>query len=85
MTRALDETFLNVHPRTLLWWEERKLCEKCAHVRISETTASWTCNAAFGRWAGRPANGGDRSCIRVRESATRCGPEGRLFKPRADV
>lgn len=80
---ATDTRFLSVHPRTLLWWQEREQCKRCAHYR--EKTVS------YGRY--RPSllqicvaeprrRAYPWACVEMREEGAPCGPNGVLFRPR---
>lgn len=35
----IDTTFLKVHPRTALWWQQREQCERCAYVKPTASGA----------------------------------------------
>lgn len=76
MPRRLDETFLRVHPRTALWWEQRKLCRSCSNYTDYGSGRGETCGAV----AGGPRGG--TSCIEARE--THCGPKAVLFVVRRE-
>lgn len=73
----IDQTFLQVHPRTLAWWAERETCLKCKHsrerpIRKSSAGGGLLCMATRG------GPGGDATCISARERE--CGPGAKLFE-----
>ena len=77
----IDTRFLKIHPRTELWFEQRKQCERCAHVDPHmPTTAreSLRCKAVMKTV---PITVGEY-CIDAREDGL-CGPEARFFEERS--
>lgn len=86
----IDETFLNPHPATLLWWEQRKQCLKCEHLELSlgfSKEQVMRCRAtSWDAWPGQGKAMTHRglvgpSCIDARLPEADCGPEGKLFRP----
>lgn len=77
------ERFRSVHPRTLLWWEQRKQCLACVHVidRPFQEYKGRTVSSGggLGCRGATLSNGVTHSCISARETV--CGPEARLFEP----
>lgn len=62
-----------VHPATLLWWRQRELCHRCAHLRLTEGARSegiMTCRAQHN----------EPYCIDQRLPGSACGPSGAMFK-----
>jgi hypothetical protein len=79
----IDTRFLSVHPRTALWFEQRKQCAKCKHERHFKTTEGergdskpMICLKAQGENARRVF------CIDAREDDGACGPDAKLFQPK---
>lgn len=87
MPRIIDETYLSVHPRTALWWQQREKCELCAnHRKVIGRARGETmlkCNASGGGGTSPDGkhNGTDASCLRARDEGRRCGPDALMFKP----
>lgn len=79
----IDTRFLTVHPRTVLWWEQREKCRRCKHydhvVGNSRIGGQEACTAT----PARVVNSFGLSCISAREPGERCGPEAKLFKAAA--
>lgn len=67
--RITDARFLIPHPRTLLWWEQRRECLRCANCVRVDGGGAMSCL--------RMPAAGDRTCLSARDSI--CGPEARLF------
>ena len=82
---------LSVHPATLLWWEQRETCRRCAHHTRDTKTRGATrprspneptgerCRAAYapvGEWRDY------MYCIDARMDSGPCGPEAKLFEER---
>lgn len=91
MNRIIDETFLTVHPRTALWWQEREQCAICKHShsegdlthgrRTSKTPVTdpgMRCSGTIVQTHGRGRRI-DAFCIDAREEGQRCGPNATLF------
>jgi hypothetical protein len=74
MSRIIDERFLAVHPRTALWWEQRKLCRSCFNYTDHGAGRGESCEAV----PGGPRGG--TSCIEARD--TQCGSKAVLFVAR---
>ena len=80
----LDTRFLQPHPRTLLWWQQREQCRRCVHYRRVDTCARATGqglaeHCAMGRDCGAMQSE-TAACIHMRDAGSRCGPEGWLFE-----
>lgn len=69
-----DTTWLAPHPRTVEWWTQRVLCERCTHMRKGDT---WI-KCEVTPWAGV----GRAYCIDAREPGQRCGTHATLFQPK---
>lgn len=84
----LDTQFLTVHPRTALWWEQRKQCESCEHcVRIpTKPTAGGRISTYPYRCGATPAGGptGLAYCIEARDEGGNCGPNANLYQTKKD-
>lgn len=82
----LDTQFLTVHPRTALWWEQRKTCDQCEHCDRRPTKASGGGRIVTNphRCGITPAGGptGLAYCIDAREPDGECGPHAKLFQPK---
>jgi len=82
----LDTRFLTVHPRTVLWWEQREKCDQCQHcVRTPTKTTKGNRVATHPHRCGiTPAGGptGIAYCIDAREPTGDCGPKAKLFQPK---
>lgn len=79
--KLIDPRFLEVHPRTRLWWQQREQCAKCTHLVRRPGRTEWQCKAGNKprdvrsvRWY--------RSCHDAREEGSQCGPNAVLFSPR---
>lgn len=74
----LDTRFLQVHPRTRLWWAQRATCRTCAHYRQERSVAPGGTgtveHCAAGRRGAYPA-----ACIEMRDEGQRCGTEALLY------
>lgn len=74
-----DTRFLTLHPRTALWWKQRKKCERCAHMERREGTAR-EASMTMMKCLVVKARNGDAACIGARDDGAECGPKARLFK-----
>ena len=79
----IDQTFLHPHPRTLQWWEERKMCQKCAHLKDTPIkTVGGVVKSGGGMVCTAIKREGmmiaQLSCIMAREGP--CGPRAVMFK-----
>lgn len=84
-----------VHPRTLLWWEQREQCVRCLRSHQDGDATNGCARTHFGDAAGlrcsevrRHIGGGNAAgrnidvyCIDARSEGALCGPDARLFKP----
>jgi hypothetical protein len=86
----IRDEFLNAHPATLLWWEQREKCRACNHMLLNGASLpvqEMRCyaidtRAPVARPRGRPAT--HPYCIDARLPDGLCGPEARCFEPRDD-
>lgn len=81
MARTLDETFLTIHPRTALWWQQREQCLKCKHLEVVKARGrisggQWSCRGV----GGGGGDNGSTACINAREEGMPCGPDANLFE-----
>lgn len=77
----IDTRFLKIHPRTELWFEQRKQCEQCANMeRVGTTMMKCTKLRGGGGGPSRMLRL-DRSCLHARDPGpAQCGPEARFFE-----
>lgn len=80
---TLDTTFLRLHPRTALWWEQREQCRVCSqHAKVgrSEDVCLLPGNniKGKGRTPGVP-------CITSRDEGSPCGPGAARFTPKEEA
>ena len=83
MTRVFDQRFLKPNPATVAWMQQRKTCERCAHlVAVKGTKESDALRCAVTPMANQ-ANGIRRLhyCIDARLPGWPCGPHADLFTP----
>lgn len=72
--------FLQPHPDTLRWWEQRQQCERCVNVRKREVgrrdmvSTVYSCKSAAFPGKREPY------CIDARLPGQPCGPDAALFK-----
>ena len=86
----IDDTYLKVHPRTLLWWEQRKQCYDCANLSLRETPSGYgkgsmvmECLASGSRPSSSKIQGRPRehsTCIEMRDEGQACSTEALLFR-----
>jgi hypothetical protein len=79
----LDERFLTVHPRTVLWWKQRKQCAKCRHQLAQPSTRTTKGHLAGGGLTclATPINDAvTTSCITARDEGRPCGTKAALFE-----
>lgn len=79
----IDRTFLTPHPRTVLWFEQRETCARCANHLLIGTT-EMRCKVApmlvsGGLAKAHAARGTFIYCIDAREPEGACGPDAKLF------
>ena len=90
---TLDTRFLEVHPATALWWEQRAKCRACANHKVSalgaELCTKMTQHEHAQKWHSRNlARGFDKRrgniaylpCIDGRAEGLPCGPDAKLFE-----
>lgn len=78
----IDSTFLNPHPRTVLWNEQRKLCEVCVNVVRKDEEVRCQLASAGTQRVEAPMRSRKLHiyCIDAREPGQPCGPTGDLFE-----
>jgi len=75
----VDERFLSVHPRTLLWWQQREQCRKCKHHWFKpEKPGSGHSGSGGGEYCEATRYSHDKTCVSARD--TDCGSEAALFE-----
>jgi hypothetical protein len=77
---------IDVHPATILWWEQRETCRRCAHHLFALPLKRSQDDGVGGeRCKACPAERGKRKllyCIDARLEGKPCGPEAKLFVAR---
>lgn len=68
---------MNKHPRTVLWFRQRKKCESCLHLEDNR-------NRHLGMRCGAIQSARMPHCIDAREPTGICGPAGTLYIKRKD-
>lgn len=83
--KLIDARFLTPHPRTVLWLQERRQCEACAHLirpPVEDHQAMRCAVSPILERRGRPGKSDCSFCIDARDEGRSCGPDARLFSPR---
>lgn len=80
-----DTFYLKLHPRTALWWEQRKTCAQCEYAKVIDNTSGgggMRCLVSPSETFGNHRRGGVYKfsyCIDARDEKAPCGPTARLF------
>lgn len=74
---TIDNRFQVLHPRTVLWFEQREKCAQCVYCKKGET--EMRCTQAASKNVGRAQF---NYCIDMREPDSLCGPDAHFFHPR---
>lgn len=97
MKPLLDTRFLNVHPATSQWWQQREKCRQCRHYLAPQTPAvvrargDYTAERCALALIKTPTRTLYEACIDARGTAEQrgdsvdgvCGPDALLFQPKA--
>lgn len=80
--KTLPIISIPMHPRTVLWMQQRKQCETCVHMYRKDTLGSFKLVPAMycdidGIDMIRHSKG---YCIDMREPGSTCGPEGLRYE-----
>lgn len=79
----LDPRFLSIHPSTALWFEQRKLCDKCANCSRPPVKANGIAVSVYRCLAMPvPVKGKYGFCIEARDADGVCGPNATKFQPK---
>lgn len=86
-TRATDAAWLQLHPATALWQQQREKCRACAHHLPSVEGARDRGGERCGALRIRMGGGGKGRrvhpyCPDVRAEGGKCGPGAAMFTPK---
>lgn len=75
----LDTRFLQVHPRTRLWWAQRETCRTCVHYRQERSGERQSGSTLLEHCAAGLRGKHLTACIEMRDEGQRCGTEALLY------